>query len=202
MSKFLPAFAIASVVATSAVVLSGGCSNAAPQDAETLERWEGTSFFDLQTRTLEGEPAELAQWRGDVVLVVNVASKCGLTPQYEGLQALYEEYRDRGLVVVGFPCNQFLGQEPGSPEEIAAFCETEFGVTFPMMEKVDVKDGEGQSPIYQYLGTRTGELPSWNFAKYLVSRDGGEVQYFGPRTTPDDAAFRAAVEAALGASQG
>ena len=108
--------------------LSGGIIGHAIDDAErqelqqqhpeTLERWEGTSFFDLQTRTLEGEPAELAQWRGDVVLVVNVASKCGLTPQYEGLQALYEEYRDRGLVVVGFPCNQFLGQEPGSPEEV------------------------------------------------------------------------------------
>lgn len=174
-----------------------GCSNSAPQDAETLAAWEGVDFFELKTQTLAGQPQELSAFAGKVVLVVNTASKCGLTPQYKELQDLYETYADQGLVVVGFPCNQFMGQEPGSPEEIAAFCEENYGVTFPMMEKVNVKAGEDQSPIYAFLGTRTGELPDWNFAKYLISRNGETVQFFGARTDPKGDKLTAAIEAEL-----
>lgn len=173
------------------------CSNSAPQDVETLASWEGVSFFDLETNTLEGEPQDLAVFEGKVILVVNTASKCGLTPQYEGLQTLYDRYQGQGLVVVGFPCNQFLGQEPGLPEEIAAFCEQNYGVTFPMMEKVNVKAGDDQSSIYGLLGTRTGELPDWNFAKYLISRDGEAVQFFGARTAPMGEELTSAIEALL-----
>jgi glutathione peroxidase len=173
------------------------CSNSAPQDPETLASWDGVSFYGLATKTLDGQPQELAAFEGKVVLVVNTASKCGLTPQYEDLQALYEKYSGQGLVVVGFPCNQFLGQEPGSPEEIAAFCEENYGVSFPMMEKVNVKAGEDQSPIYGLLGTRTGELPDWNFAKYLIGRDGKSVQFFGARTAPLGVELTSAIEAQL-----
>jgi glutathione peroxidase len=173
------------------------CSNSAPQDAETLASWEGVSFYELDTKTLDGQPQDLAAFEGKVVLVVNTASKCGLTPQYEDLQALYQKYSEQGLVVVGFPCNQFMGQEPGSPEEIAAFCEDNYGVSFPMMEKVNVKAGEDQSPIYALLGTRTGELPDWNFAKYLIDRDGNSVQFFGARTAPLGDELTAAIEALL-----
>ncbi len=173
------------------------CSEPPPQDAATVARWEGVGFFDLEAKSLEGEAFPLAQLAGGPVLVVNVASKCGYTGQYEGLQALYEEYGARGLRVVGFPCNQFLGQEPGSPEEIRAFCTDEYGVTFPLMEKVEVKVGEGQSPVYQFLGTVSGELPGWNFAKYLVGRDGRTVTFFGTQVAPDDPALVAAIEAAL-----
>lgn len=186
-----------SLVLALGLALLPACSNSAPQDAETLATWEGVNFFEMETRTLDGQPQDLAAFEGKVVLVVNTASKCGLTPQYEDLQALYEQYQDRGLVVVGFPCNEFMGQEPGSPAEIASFCEENYGVTFPMMEKVNVKAGDEQSPIYELLGTRTGELPSWNFAKYLVSRDGENVQYFGPRTAPQGDELTAAIEALL-----
>jgi len=193
MRNFIVAASILGVAASVALGPMAACSNSAPQDEETIARWEGTSFFDLQAEALDGGQVDFDAWRGRPVLVVNVASKCGLTPQYEGLQALHREYADRGLVVVGFPCNQFLGQEPGSPTEIAAFCEDEYGVEFPMMAKVEVKAGDGQSPVYGFLGTRTGELPSWNFAKYLVSPDGRQVRYFGPRTAPDDEELLAAV---------
>lgn len=155
-------------------------------------------FFALTARSLDGQPAPLAQWQGRVVLVVNVASKCGFTPQYAGLQALAEKYADRGLTILGFPCNQFLGQEPGSPQEIAAFCHEQYGVTFPLMEKVEVKPGEGQSPIYAWLQARTGEVPAWNFGKYLVARDGRSARFFGTRTAPDDPELVAAIETALG----
>jgi glutathione peroxidase len=177
--------------------LAPACSNSAPQDAETLASWDGVSFFGLETKTLDGQPQQLAAFEGKVVLVVNTASKCGLTPQYEDLQALYEKYSAQGLVVVGFPCNQFLGQEPASPEEIAAFCEENYGVSFPMMEKVKVKAGEDQSPIYGLLGTRTGQLPDWNFAKYLIGRDGESVQFFGAKTAPLGAELTSAIEALL-----
>ena len=180
------------------LLAAAGCSQSAPQDPDTLARWKDTSFFELESRTLEGQALPFRSLDGGPVLVVNVASECGYTPQYEGLQALHERYAARGLTVLGFPCNQFLGQEPGSPAEIRAFCSEEFGVGFPLMEKVEVKAGEGQSPVYGFLGTRSGELPAWNFAKYLVSRDGRTVRFFGTRVAPDDPELIAAVEAALG----
>ena len=154
-------------------------------------------FFSLQAATLEGEPVSFEDYRGKAVLVVNVASKCGFTGQYEGLQTMSEQYADQGLVVLGFPCNQFLGQEPGSAEDIRAFCTDNFQVDFPMMEKVEVLEGEAQSPVYAWLGGKARELPSWNFGKYLVSPDGSTVQYFGSRVAPEDEALVSAVEAAI-----
>jgi glutathione peroxidase len=197
MRRVLLVGSIISVAALVALAPIPGCRNPAPQDEATLARWAETDFHGLSSETLAGEQFEFDAWRGKPVLVVNVASKCGLTPQYEGLQALYEEFGPQGLVIVGFPCNQFLGQEPGDPAEIAAFCSEEYGVSFPLMAKVEVKQGDGQSPIYGFLGTRTGELPSWNFAKYLVAKDGTTVRYFGPRTSPDDEDLRAVITAAL-----
>jgi len=179
------------------LLLAPACSNAAPQDAETLASWEGVNFFELETHTLAGQPQKLAEFEGKLVLVVNTASKCGLTGQYAGLQELYDAYSDQGLVVMGFPCNQFLGQEPGSALEIASFCEENYGVTFPMMEKVNVKAGDDQSAIYGLLGTRTGELPDWNFSKYLVSRDGKDIRFFEARTAPLGDELKAAIEAGL-----
>lgn len=173
------------------------CSNKAPVTPETLAAWQGVTLFDLEAETLDGEALDLAELAGRPVLVVNTASKCGLTPQYADLQELHETYGERGLVVLGFPCNQFLGQEPGTAQEIATFCEESYGVSFRMMAKVEVKAGEGQHPVYGLLGTRTGQLPNWNFAKYLVSPDGAEVTFFGARTKPLDAELTGAIEAYL-----
>ncbi len=189
MPKLLPLIA--------AVLAFAACSQPAPQDADTMERWQGVSFFDLEARTLEGEAYPLQQFAGRPVLVVNVASKCGYTPQYEGLQQLHQDYGERGLVVVGFPCNQFLSQEPGTPEQIRAFCDENYGVSFALMEKVEVLDGDAQSPIYGLLGTRTGQLPAWNFAKYLVAADGETVTFFGTKVAPDDPELVGAIEASL-----
>ena len=154
------------------------------------------SFYDLDTNTLEGLPAALSQYRGKVSLVVNVASKCGFTPQYEGLEALHKEMRDRGVAVLGFPSNDFGGQEPGSPTEIAEFCRLTYGVSFPMFEKVVTKPGPEQSPVYSYLGD-SGDLPGWNFSKYVVNKQGQVVAFFPSNVTPEDPALRDAIAAAL-----
>ena len=156
----------------------------------------GDVFWDLKTRTLAGEPVALADWKGQVALVVNVASKCGLTPQYEGLEALYEERKEDGLVVLGFPSNDFMGQEPGTAEEILEFCSTTYGVSFPLMAKVQVK-GDGRDEIYNWLVAGGLEEPTWNFTKYLVGRDGKVLARFAPRTKPDDPEMLAAIETAL-----
>jgi glutathione peroxidase len=154
------------------------------------------SFYALETTTLQGQPAELSQYAGKVALVVNVASQCGFTPQYAGLQKLYDELKGRGLVVLGFPSNDFGGQEPGSAEEIAGFCKKNYGVTFPMFSKLVTKAGPEQSAIYSYLG-QGGSLPSWNFGKYLVGKDGHVIQYFPSKVAPDAPELRAAIEKAL-----
>jgi glutathione peroxidase len=153
------------------------------------------SFYDLPARGLLDAQASLAAYRGKVALVVNVASKCGLTPQYAGLEQLYREMAPKGFVILGFPSNDFLGQEPGTPEEIQAFCDAKYGVTFPLFEKVRVK-GDEKSPVYRFL-TRDLEEPSWNFTKYLVDRQGRVIQRFDPRTPPDDPKLREAIAAAL-----
>ena len=153
------------------------------------------SFFDLSARTLTGEPKRLADYRGKVVLVVNTASECGFTPQYAGLEKLYASYKDRGVVVLGFPSNDFGGQEPGSAAEIKNFCEKRYAVTFPMFDKV-VTHGEGQSPVYAFLTSKYGE-PKWNFHKYLVGKDGQVVAAFGSKTTPESDELRQAIDAAL-----
>jgi len=162
-----------------------------------VAKTETQGIYDLRAMTLEGQAVGLDQYRGQVALVVNTASKCGYTSQYEGLQALQERFGERGFVVLGFPSNDFMGQEPGTPVEIRAFCTSEYGVTFPMFEKVQVKEGEGQSEIYRMLGQSTGTLPSWNFGKYLVDRSGAVVQFFGTKVRPMDEALTTAIESCL-----
>lgn len=160
------------------------------------------SLYDIPLTTLDGRPATLADYRGRVLLIVNVASKCGFTPQYEGLQALYEKYGDQGLTILGFPCNQFLFQEPGGADQIQSFCSTTYGVTFPLFEKLKVR-GRGQHPLYKELvtakdsGGKAGAV-KWNFEKFLVSRDGEIIGRFRTKVTPDDPALIGAIEAALG----
>lgn len=147
---------------------------------------------------LDGETLSLADYRDRAVLVVNVASKCGLTPQYAALEQLARDYAERGLTVLGVPCNQFMGQEPGSAEEIQTFCRTTYGVDFPMTAKVDVKEG-GRHPFYAWAEGELGEpaVPVWNFHKILVGKNGEALQAFGPRTDPQDEGLVAAIKAAL-----
>ncbi|MBM9622950.1 glutathione peroxidase [Streptomyces zhihengii] len=160
------------------------------------------SLFDIPLRTLDGTATTLAEHRGKAVLVVNVASRCGLTPQYEGLERLQKTYGDKGLTVVGVPCNQFMGQEPGTSEEIAEFCSATYGVTFPLLEKTEV-NGADRHPLYAELtrtadgGGEAGDV-QWNFEKFLISPQ-GEVTRFRPRTEPEAPEVVAAVEALLAA---
>ncbi|WP_306212085.1 glutathione peroxidase [Actinoplanes sp. RD1] len=144
------------------------------------------TIHDVDINALTGGSADLGRYRGSVVLVVNVASRCGLTPQYEGLQKLYDSYRGRGLVVLGVPCNQFAGQEPGTAAEIEEFCQVNYGVSFPLTEKVDV-NGPGRHPLYRFL---IGDGPDiqWNFEKFLIGPDGTVTARFGPRTEPAELA--------------
>jgi len=159
------------------------------------------ALYDIPIHTLAGEPSSLAPYEGKALLVVNVASKCGLTPQYTGLEHLQERYGDRGFSVLGFPCNQFLGQEPGTAEEIAEFCSATYGVTFPLFEKIDV-NGAHRHPIYEELTEipdadgEAGDI-TWNFEKFLVSPDGRVVARFRPPVDPEDPTVVEAIEAAL-----
>jgi glutathione peroxidase len=159
------------------------------------------SVFDVEIGALSGGPANLGQYRGKALLVVNVASRCGLTPQYAGLQDLADRYAERGLVVLGVPCNQFGGQEPGTAADIADFCEVNYGVTFPLTEKVDV-NGDHRHPLYAELvdatdpDGHTGDI-RWNFEKFLVSPDGGVAARFSPRAEPESAELITAVEKTL-----
>lgn len=156
------------------------------------------SLYDIPVKTLDGQDTSLGSQAGKTLLVVNVASKCGLTPQYTALEELHERLSDRGFAVLGFPCNQFGGQEPGTAEEIAEFCSASYGVTFPMFEKVEV-NGPGRHPIYSLLTEvpdaegEAGDI-QWNFEKFLVSPSGSVVARFRPRTTPDDPAVLSAIE--------
>jgi glutathione peroxidase len=159
------------------------------------------AITDNAISALDGGPLDLKQFAGKATLIVNVASKCGLTPQYTGLEELHERYKDRGFSVLGVPCNQFGGQEPGSPEEIATFCSTNYGVTFPMTEKVDV-NGANRHPLYAQL-TQTADAAGesgdiqWNFEKFLVGPDGEVAGRFRPMVTPDDPGLVSAIESAL-----
>ena len=158
------------------------------------------SIYDHSINRLDGTPLDLHDYEGKALLIVNVASKCGLTPQYEGLEKLYEQYAGNGFSVLGVPCNQFGGQEPGTPEEIATFCSSTYGVTFPLAEKVDV-NGESRHPLYDELTAvadaegRDGDI-QWNFEKFLVA-PGGTVTRFGPMVAPEDEGLLTAVKAAL-----
>jgi len=157
----------------------------------------GSSFYDLRTTSLLGEPADLGSYRGKVTLVVNVASECGYTPQYEGLEKLHRELSGKGFAVLGFPSNDFGGQEPGSAQQIATFCRLTYDVTFPMFAKVSTLAGPTQSPVYKFLGA-TGHLPAWNFSKYVVGKDGKVVAFFPSEVTPEAPALRNAIAKALG----
>ncbi len=156
---------------------------------------------DITVKDIDGKETKLDAYKGKVVLIVNVASKCGLTPQYKSLEALYQKYKDQGLVVLGFPCNQFGGQEPGTNEEIKEFCSSKYSVTFPLFDKIDV-NGEKRHPLYTELAGKDSPFPGdikWNFNKFLIGKDGKILKRFEPRTAPDTAEVTSAVEAALAA---
>jgi glutathione peroxidase len=149
-------------------------------------------IYGFEVKTIAGEPTTLERFRGQVLVVVNVASKCGFTPQYKGLQALYDRHRERGFTVLGFPCNQFLAQEPGDEQEIQSFCSTSYGVTFPMFSKIEV-NGDGTHPLYAHLkaaapGALGTEAIKWNFTKFLVDRQGRVVKRYAPNTEPEEMA--------------
>lgn len=155
------------------------------------------NVYSLSLKTLEGEKADLSQYAGKVTLLVNVASQCGYTPQYQGLQALHAELKDKGFAVLGLPCNDFGAQEPGTAQDIRTFCTTKYKVDFPMFEKLQTKSGNGQSELYAMLQKATGKLPNWNFCRYLVGKDGKVIQFYASGTAPDSKELRAAIESAL-----
>jgi glutathione peroxidase len=161
------------------------------------------TFHDFEMKTIDGEPARLADYKGKVLLVVNVASRCGLTPQYKGLEALYRELKDRGFEVLGFPCNDFGAQEPGTEDQIKSFCSLNYDVSFPLFSKIHVKGSE-QAPLYAFL-TKTPTQPdgpgdiAWNFAKFLIGKDGQVVARFSPSADPTSSEVRGKIEEALNA---
>ena len=205
-------------LAAVALMMATGCNNpnnktaqVTPEPEPVVEQTSG--IYDITVKDMDGSDVSLANYKGKVLLIVNVASKCGLTPQYEGLEALYQKYKDQGLEILGFPCNQFLGQEPGTNEEIQSFCSLNYNVTFPLFDKIDV-NGEAESPLYTYLkeqapfkgypegaeefaaqldeihqktgtGFDQGDAIRWNFGKFLVSKDGKTILRFEPMVTPD-----------------
>ena len=160
----------------------------------------GPGLYNFTLNSIDGKPAPLAEYKGKVVLIVNVASQCGYTPQYSALEAMYEKYKDRGFVILGFPANNFGAQEPGTNEEIKTFCSRKYSVTFPMYSKISVK-GADQAPLYSYLTKETGKGIAgdiqWNFTKFLVDRNGNVVQRFEPAVTPDSTDVTSAIEKQL-----
>ena len=160
----------------------------------------GSNLYTFTLNSIDGKPAPLADYKGKVVLIVNVASQCGYTPQYSALEAIYEKYKDRGFVILGFPANNFGAQEPGTNEEIKTFCTRKYSVTFPMYSKISVK-GADQAPLYAYLTKETGKGVTgeiqWNFTKFLVDRNGNVVQRFEPAVTPDSTDVTSAIEKQL-----
>jgi glutathione peroxidase len=191
---FRPWIAVAVAALTAIALSSAARAESPPPVTDACPELLNYSFNRLQT----GKPESLCQYRGKVVLIVNTASYCGYTHQYEGLEALYRKYKSRGLVVVGFPSNDFGGQEPGSNKEIAEFCRLTYGVEFPMFEKSSVTSIK-TNPLYAELLARTGQSPKWNFHKYLVDRDGKQVTSFGTRVEPDNGDLVGAVERLLAA---
>ena len=184
---------------TSALTMIGALVVLASLGAQAPARTAGgavSSFYDIKTTTLAGKPADLGEYRGKVSLVVNVASKCGFTPQYEGLEKLQREMKGKAFNVLGFPSNDFGAQEPGTAVEIAEFCRLTYDVTFPMFEKVVTRSGQGQSPTYAFLG-KGGNLPAWNFAKYVVDKKGQIVAFFPSDVEPESAVLRNAINKAL-----
>ena len=172
-----------------ATLLSAAAGHAAPKQTDK-------TAYDFAFESLVGDPMPMIDYKGKLLLVVNTASRCGFTKQYKGLQALYDKYKDRGLVVIGVPSNDFGSQEPNSEEEIKKFCELNFGVTFPMTSKYQVT-GPDAHPFYKWVGEVTGSTPKWNFHKYLIGRDGKPVDYFGSATEPDAKKLNQAIEKLL-----
>jgi glutathione peroxidase len=181
-----------------------GCSRSEPASAPEPARATTVKelpMWNAPIKTLQGKDSTLAAFKGKALLLVNVASKCGMTPQYAQLEAIHEKYAAKGFTVIGFPCNQFGGQEPGTEQEIATFCSTTYGVTFPMMEKIEV-NGPGRHPIYQALAPiadergHSGDI-RWNFEKFVVTADGSQISRFHPKASPDDPKVIAAIENAL-----
>ena len=205
-------------LAAVALMMATGCNNQNNKTAQVAAEPEPvveqtSGIYDITVKDMDGSDVSLANYKGKVLLIVNVASKCGLTPQYEGLEALYQKYKDQGLEILAFPCNQFLEQEPGTNEEIQSFCSLNYNVTFPLFDKIDV-NGEAESPLYTYLkkeapfqgypegteefatmldeihqktgtGFDQGDAIRWNFGKFLVSKDGNTILRFEPMVTPD-----------------
>lgn len=172
------------------MTFSGGVSygeelNKANEDKETKETKETKDFYNLKAQALLGEDIEMDRYRGKVILIVNTASKCGLTPQYEGLELLYKRYKDQGLVILGFPCNQFGNQEPGDSKSISEGCLINYGVTFPMFSKIEV-NGDNTDPIFKFLKSKLEGDVKWNFTKFLVDRDGTPIKRFSPKTKPEE----------------
>ena len=162
--------------------------------------YAGSSLYSFTLNSIDGKPAPLAEYKGKVVLIVNVASQCGYTPQYSALEAIYEKYKDQGFVILGFPANNFGAQEPGTNEEIKTFCSRKYSVKFPMYAKISVK-GDDQAPLYAYLTKQTGPGITgdikWNFTKFLVDKNGNVVQRFEPAVTPDSKELTSAIEKQL-----
>ena len=186
-------FAVLAAVGWDAYRFSGN----GVRKAHTPRSGAMSSFHDFSVKTLEGKPKALKDYQGKPVLVVNVASKCGLTPQYAGLEKLFREFKDQGLVVLGLPCNQFGAQEPGSEAEIRQFCDLNYGVSFPLTSKIEV-NGPGVHPLYAWLKAGTGGADiQWNFEKFLIGKDGRIVKRYSPKTVPEDKALRGDIQAAL-----
>ena len=169
------------LMALVSLFLSGSCFQLSAENASKRTK----AFYAIQAKTLDGRSLTMADFKGKYLLIVNTASKCGYTKQYEGLEKLYKEYKDDGLVVLGFPCNQFGKQEPGTSEEIATFCRVNYGVSFPLFEKIDV-NGENAHPLYRYLKGRKGKDIQWNFTKFLVSPKGKVLKRFESKVTPSE----------------
>ncbi len=178
-------------LALAVVILAAGTAS-----RSWAQTGSATTFYDIDVKALDGKPGNLAQYKGKVSLVVNVASQCAYTPQYAGLEKLQREIKAQGFTVLGFPSNDFGEQEQGSAEEIARFCRLNYDVTFPMFEKLVTRRGPGQSPVYAYLG-RSGRLPEWNFGKYLIDKQGKVAAFFPSDVTPEDPALRKAIATAL-----
>ena len=162
----------------------------------TASVFGASSVHEFTLNSIDGKPAPLSAYQGKVVLIVNVASRCGFTPQYAGLEALYEKYKDRGFTILGFPANNFGAQEPGTNEEIKTFCSSKYNVTLPMYSKISVK-GDDKAPLYQFLTAATGSEIQWNFTKFLVDKDGKVVARFEPKVTPESPDVAEAIEKAL-----
>ena len=162
----------------------------------TASLFGASSVHEFTLNSIDGKPAPLSAYQGKVVLIVNVASRCGFTPQYAGLEALYEKYKDRGFTILGFPANNFGGQEPGTNEEIKTFCSSKYNVTFPMYSKISVK-GDDKAPLYQFLTAATGSEIQWNFTKFLVDKNGKVVARFEPKVTPESPEVTEAIEKSL-----